>query len=471
MRFLIYALMIDFFFGLNGRQIMIGDEPIRSILYYAAIALVCVKGFYHLFLRLREHMKQGNSFFKAFWKEVRVFTMVDILCGILIFSHVIWIFIIPYTQLDESPYAMFYAYERAHPILYTLIYFPAVYLIRIGKVQWEKYRKFAIFGCVAIGIIHLVLFVGENIQRTIDPSVYLLKKIQLIWHDFIGGHSDPSEVFMPIYSVRVIQNFNLFIPMSFYFIVGKKGKRYWFWSMLNILALFTISARSHIVAVVAGICVFCFLEWTISHYTKEQWKALWKKVAVVAVFAVLADVSIFGGRNITRMASSFLVSESVLESGEAERLTYDSREYSTEYEIRGARNSNSTRILEIRHAIDKFLEKPILGHGYFLQSIDMQALMYVARTGLVGLSLWVICMTYLFRNVYLLEKKKKAGVLPVCFFFTMVLVDSVFQYFFSPVAIVGIVFVMLDLAYRTTQAEGLVEQKAESLVEYEAENA
>ena len=453
MRFLIYALMIDFFFGLNGRQIMIGEEPIRSYLYYTSVAAVCVKGFYFLYLRLKEHRKQGDTFLRAFWKEVCVFTMVDILCGILILAHAIWIFFIPYTQLEENPNAMYDAYMRAHPIVYSAIYFPAVYMIRIGKVPWEKYRKFAIFGCVTIGFIHLILFVGESIQRTIDPSVYLLEKIQLIWNDFIGGHSIPSEVFMPVYSVRVIQNFNLFIPMSFYFIIGRKGKRYWFWSLLNILALFTISARSHIIGVVAGIFVFCFLEWSICHYSREQWKALWKKVVVIVMFAVVADVAIFEGRNITRLASSFLVSESVLESGQKQRLSYDSREYSTEYEVRGARNSNSTRILEIRYSIEKFLEKPILGHGYSLASLDMQAVVYVARTGFVGLSLWVICITYLYRNVYLLEKNKKAGVLPVCYFFTCILVDSVFQYVFSPVVIMGIVFVLLDLAYRTTMAE------------------
>jgi len=453
MRFLIYALMIDFLFGLNGRQIMIGDEPIRSILYYSSVVLLCVKGFYYLFQRLKEHRNQGLSFPKAFLREVQVFKTIDYLFAFFILMHFIWIFIIPYMQLSENPSAMYDAYQSACIIWYTAIYFPAVYMIRIGKVDWRKYRNFAIFGCIAIGIIHLVLFVGENIQKVIDPSVYLLKKIQLIWHDFVGGHSDPSEVFMPIYSIRVIQNFNLFIPMSFYFIVGRKGKRYWLWSMLNILALFTISARSHVIAVVAGVCVFCFFEWQISRYTKEQWKALWKKVVVLTVFALLADVVVFEGRNITRMASSFLVSESVLESGQKERLYYESSEYSTEYEIRGARNSNSTRILEIKDSIEKFLEKPILGHGFSLKSIDMQAIVYVARTGLVGVLLWVICITYLFRNVYLLEKRTRAGVLPVCYFFAAILVDSVFQYVFSPVVLVGIVFVLLDLAYRTTEAE------------------
>lgn len=455
MRFLIYALMTDFFFGLNGRQIIIGDESVRSILYYSSVIVICCKGFYHLYFRMKEHMKQeGMKFWKAFLTEVKVFRLVDLLFAILVGAHVIWVFIMPYMQLDENPNAMFYAYVRAHPIVYTAIYFPAVYLIRIGKVDWKKYRNFAIFGCVAIGVIHLVLYVGENIQKAVDPSVYLLKKIQLIWHDFIGGHSDPSEVFMPVYSVRVIQNFNLFIPMSFYFIIGRKGKRYWLWSMLNILALFTIGARSHIVAIIAGVCVFCLFEWMIEHYTKEQWKALCKKAVCLVIFALLADVAIFQGRNITRLASSFLVNEEVLATGEKERLYYDSSEYSAEYEIRGARNSNSTRILEIKQSIEKFLEKPILGHSFTLQSIDMQAVVYVARTGLVGVSLWVICISYLFRNVYRLEKEKHAGVLQVCCFFTTILADSVFQYVFSPVVIAGIVFVMLDFAYNSTERQG-----------------
>ena len=452
MRLLIYALMIEFFFGLNGRQLIIYEEPIRSILYYSSVLAVCGKGLYYLCVRMKVHKENGMTAWKAFLAEVKVFQLIDWLFGILLLSHVVWVFILPYMQRNENPTAMFDAYQNALPMVYTAIYFPAVYLIRVGKVNWKKYRDFAIFGCVTIGMIHLVLFVGETIQKATDPSIYFLEKIQIMWHDFVGGHSEPSEVFMPIYSVRVIQNFNLFIPMSFYFIVGRKGKCYWLWSMINILALFTISARSHIVGIIAGVGVFCLLEWMICHYTKEQWKALGKKIVILSLFALLADTIIFEGRNITRMASSFLVNETVLETGQKERLSYDSSEYSTEYEIRGARNSNSTRILELRNGINKFLEKPFLGHGFALKSLDMQAVMYIARTGLTGVGLWGICLSYLFRKVYKLEREKRKGVLPVCYFFTAILVDSVFQYVFSPVVMVGIVFVMLDLAYKTTEA-------------------
>ena len=142
MRLLIYALMIEFFFGLNGRQILIGEEPIRSILYYSAVFAVCCKGFYYLYLRIKSHKENGMTVWQAFLTEVRVFQAVDRLFGILLLSHVIWVFVLPYLQRQENPTAMWDAYINALPMVYTAIYFPAVYLIRIGKVNWKKYRKF-----------------------------------------------------------------------------------------------------------------------------------------------------------------------------------------------------------------------------------------------------------------------------------------------------------------------------------------
>ena len=225
MRVLIYFLIIDFFFGLNGRQIMFGDESIRTVLYYSSVIAICIKGFYHLGLRLREHKKQGLSFFQAFWKEVQVFQTVDFLFAVFLLIHLIWILVLPYFQIPENPNALNYAYQRGHCIIYLAIYFPSVYLIRIGKVEWKKYRNFFITCSIIIAVVHLVLFVGETMYRETDPEVHLLKYIQLKWNEFIGGRSDPSEVFMPIYSVRIIQNFNVYSPMAFYFIVGRKEKR------------------------------------------------------------------------------------------------------------------------------------------------------------------------------------------------------------------------------------------------------
>ena len=182
MKFLIYALMIEFFFGLNGRQLLIGDEPIRSVLYYSAVFLLCVKGVYYLFQRIKMHRKQGFFFLQALWKEVKIFKPFDIILAIFLLLHAIWIFLIPYMQLVENPSAMQEAYNSALPIVYMAIYFPTVYLIRIGKVEWEKYKKLAIFGCVAIGFVHLFLYVGESIQRTIDPSICWK---ELLWHGII----------------------------------------------------------------------------------------------------------------------------------------------------------------------------------------------------------------------------------------------------------------------------------------------
>ena len=160
------------------------------------------------------------------------------------------------------------------------------------------------------------------------------------------------------------------------------------------------------------------------------------------------DSILFQGMNVTRVLSSFSVSEEVLEQGYAQRLEWTSTEYSIENEVRGTTNSNSTRILQVKELVKKFMEHPFIGHGFVLSGYDMQGVSYIAKVGLFGVFLWGIFLVTLLFRVIKMEKRERGSAIAVVYIVVAVLVDVQFQCMFGSLVMAMAVFLFLDMEYR-----------------------
>lgn len=448
MRGIIYLFILELFFGLNGKWLVLYGISIRHWLFAVVLTLVLGKTLYCLSKRYTKAKHAGAGFGQFLKEELQQFHRFDWFFLAFLVLQLFWIVVLP--VFDTSvPEAWKTALKDGASISIAALYFPAVYLVRIGATDWKKYRNFVIGCCIASGVWHLLLYVAETIQWEADHSVYFMERMLTAWSNLVGGNCDPSPVVMPMYSVRILYTCNLYMLFAFYFIVGKHKAKYWLWSLLNLLAIYTTGTRALLLALVTGLLAYVVTDSIVWRYSKKQWKKVLVRATLIVAVAVLADVALFQGRSVTRLAASFSFSQEVIESGQPKVLEWTSTDYSAESEIRGTTNSNSTRILEIKHFLGKFLEKPLLGHGFSMQSEmdrDMQGLVYLAKVGVVGMLLCLLFFLSFLRRVLRMEKAEKGTGLPALYLVVTILTDIQFQTMFGSLTIAMAVFLFLDLA-------------------------
>lgn len=446
MRFLIMLFIFELFFGFNGKWLVLGGISVRHWLFVVVLCAVYGKALC-FFVKKRKKEKE-ESFTKYLRNELRSFKAFDWFLAAFAVLHSIWILIIPYLQQENNPGALSYAISSGLCITLLLLYFPVVYLLRNGQVPWKMYVKFTMGCCVALAVLHPALYLLETIQWNNDHTKYFMERVFEAWGNLVGGRYEQQVILMPFYSVRIIYPFTVFIVMSFYFIIGKKQKRYVWWTLLNIVALLATGTRSHSLSVLVGICAFGLLNILLHRLTKQDVKRSFLLGAGVVLFILVVDTMAFRGMNVTRMFATFEVSEEVLKQGEAQSLTWEDTEYSPEKEIRGTANSNSTRLVLIRSLWKKILERPFLGHGFTLPECDMQGLNYIAKVGLVGVLLWISFLIVLLKRVIRMEKQVRGSGFPAIYLVTAILSDTMLQCVFGSLTMAAAVFLFLDMEYK-----------------------
>lgn len=452
MRYIIYIFIFELFFGFNGKLLVLCGVSIRHWLF--ALTLLCLTGkaFSCLMERYRAIKQTRNlSVIRFLHEELRVFRRFDWIFLFFVLLHMIWIVIIPWMQQGDNWAALQDAVSAGAGIMITALYFPAVYLVRINKLELKPYRHFIMGCCIAVSFFHLFLYAAESIQRSYDHSVYFMERVFGAWSELVGRRCISPQILMPKYAVRIIYPMNIFVLMSFYFIIGKRQRKYFFWTLLNILALFTTGTRALLVGALAGAAVYVMSSFCLYHREAKKCLPWLKRFVVILLFMILADNCIFHGMNFTRLAASFSFSRETIESGQAQEIIWDSVEYTTESEIRGTTNSNSTRILQIKYYWNKFLEKPFWGQGFAIEygyGFDMQGLVFLAKVGIVGLMLWIVFLLFLWKRILRLERKERGSALPAVYLIVSVLADVQFQVMFGSLTIAAAVFLFLELAER-----------------------
>ena len=174
-------------------------------------------------------------------------------------------------------------------------------MLRNNQVPWKKYVKFTMGCCVVLAIVHPVLYVLETIQWNTDHTYYFMERVFNAWENLVGNHCEKQKILMPSYSVRIIYSFSIFIVMSFYFILGRKEKRYLVWALLNIVALLATGTRSHILSVIAGIGAFVLFDILIHRWNRTKMKRAVLLGLGILIFTLVVDAVAFRGMNVTRM--------------------------------------------------------------------------------------------------------------------------------------------------------------------------
>lgn len=444
-QFIICLFILELFFGLNGKLLVLGGIPIRHWLFAVVIVVASVKALLCFVEKWKEKKAQQIPFRYHLKAELESFSRFDQILLCFLVLHGIWIVLLPCLQRNAHPEVLQTALSSGLAILVMALYFPAVYLLRNGKVKWEKYRRFVIGCFIAVAVWHIGLYILEKIQRNQDHTVYFMERFLAWWEQAVHGHCELPQIVMPKYAVRIIYGCNIFLLMSFYFIVGQRKKIYLLWALLEIAALLTTGTRSLIVGTAAGIAAFLLLGLLIHGWSRKTVMRTVGKAAFVLAATVLMDTVLFQGMNVTRLATSFSVSKEVLESGMAQELTWDNAEYSMANEVRGTINSNTTRLLQIKDLGNRFKEHPLFGHGFTLPGYDMQGVAYLVKVGLVGILLWGVFLGVLLHRVIRMERKEKGSALPAVYVVTAVIADVMLQCMFGSLTIAMAVFVFLDL--------------------------
>lgn len=459
MQLLIYIFILELCFGFNGKLLVLGGISIRHWLFAVVLVLAYAKALVCFIKKRNEKKSERVAFFRFLQQELASFSKFDwVLLGFVLL-HSIWIIFIPCTKLDIEPDALRTALSSGLSISLIALYFPAVYLLRNGQLKWKKYRNFVIGCFIAVAVLHLVLYVLERIQWEQNHTYYFMERVFDFWERLVNGHCETPQILMPKYTVRIIYGFNILIPISFYFIIGQKKKGYVLWALLGVAALFATGTRALIVGTIAGVCVFLLFDCLIHKWNKETVKNLVIKTGLILIFAIAMDSVMFRGMNVTRLLATFSVSQEVLDQGYAQRLEWDNSEYTVENELRGTANSNTTRILQLKELVNKFMEHPWFGHGFTLTAYDMQGVSYIAKVGLAGVLLWAVFLVVLLHRVIRMERRQKGSALPALYLVAAVLVDVMLQSMFGSITMAMAVFLFLDLEDKEIQMQVIEDEK------------
>jgi hypothetical protein len=425
MKIIVTITVLEIIFGVNGRLLIIGRIPIRYILF----GLITV-GAYSKFLAvfICNYRFQKRKFFSFLKIELKLFKLFDLILLIFLFMNLIWIFLIP-TLSGSSVHE---AVSNVRYLVLMVLYFPVVYLIRQEKIVWSYYRKMVFFGvCLIIGL-HVFLFIGESIQKVLDPSTHFAERLVVAWSRLVNGHCYFSPVLMPKYSVRIIYTFGYLLFLGFYFVLNAKSRLFIvIYSSVTMLALLTTGTRTLIIAPFIGLIVFYLCKNFIQKKPLLQRSNI-GYLLFLFIIMLLFDLTFFGNRTAIRLLNSYQVSSNVLESGKMYNITYENTDYTIDKEIAGTVNSNTSRVLQIKSIIESFKERPLFGFGYGSMGLtdtrevayyDMQGATLLMRGGLVGSGMWLAYIIYI--CVYMLRQGRAGNT--HCYSFVFIIASVFFS--------------------------------------------
>lgn len=421
MKVIVLITVLEIIFGVNGRLLIIYGIPIRYILFGMITLGVYGKC---LFIFWNKYHLQKRNFLEFLKKEIVLFKYFDLVLLIFLIMNLLWVFVIPVnsgSSVIEALYSVKY-------LILMVIYFPVVYLIRQDKIEWTYYRKIALIGVTLIIGLHIFLYIGESIQKEIDPSVRFAERLFAVWRKVVNGQCYFSPVLMPKYSVRIIYTFGYILFLGFYFVLNSKKLIFLIiYSSVTMLALLTTGTRTIVIAPFIGLVAFFLFRNLILKKPLLHKRSLGYLMFLIAIM-LLFDSTFFGGRTTLRLLNSYKVSSEVIDTGKMFHITYENTDYTIDKEIAGTINSNTSRVLQIKSIIESFKIRPLFGYGYGSMGVtdiskvgyyDMQGATLLMRGGLVGVSMWMAYIIYL--CLYMMKQGRMGN--NYCFSFIYIIVS------------------------------------------------
>ncbi|MBO5321494.1 MAG: O-antigen ligase family protein [Clostridia bacterium] len=156
--------LIDDILGLNGYQFTVGGIGIRILLFCITTVVLFS---YCLLVAYKEKMsifkrKTGEKFFFDYIKPLDY-----IVAGFLCLNFV-WATVVPMVVRGETSFGI----KDFSTILVLILYFPIVFLMRTGRIEYKKFEKIIYFLLILLAFWHSVMYIGETIHTGFYESYY-----------------------------------------------------------------------------------------------------------------------------------------------------------------------------------------------------------------------------------------------------------------------------------------------------------
>jgi O-antigen ligase len=396
------VFLVELILGGSGNTIVLGGIAIRKILFALTFISLCL---YIIVYARRITIKKIDWFVFAF-----------------LFVNVIWITIIPYIKGTS----IFTAIDDADTVFVLVLYFPTVFLIRQGAINWERIKKIFIFLTAILAVWHIVMYLLESFFPGIYNNYYE-SFLPTITFGLFGGE---STVFGYGF-VRIIKTTSIYLIVAFFYVLGQKEKKIscYIYMSLFLFAIMTTMTRSLLLSGMAGLVVF------LIPIHKSMINKQWFKKAILVVVAVVAFVA-FNNIIVAPISEMYVqnVYEKHLKADEekkplsiGEKAVIDGKAKNQEDVLdrigsSTSKNdaSNKLRTQQTEALVNMWEGSPIVGFGYGSYTKDCirnpdYPYMYEAtfpsllmKLGVVGVAAWVlfiiVLLYYTFKNKYMNKK-------------------------------------------------------------------
>lgn len=389
--------LFDDIMGTNGYQFTIFGKGIRIVLFALSFALLMG---YSILVMVLENISLFSRKNRSLFQYIKP---IDILVTIFLVGNFIWATVIPLLVRGDTVFAL----KDFSTILVLMLYFPAAFLIRTGRLKVSILETLAYGFSFILAVWHCVMFVGETVFPGFYPAYY----------DFIqwlsGGTAVITDVIYGYGLVRVIQTTSLFLLPGIFFAIRSvvRGKFVHLVSVFVFLfAICTTFTKSIWFGFAAGLAVSLFGVFLFCKDKKVRIRCI-VVFLFIAVSIVLLNFAVFENKIYTRAMHSVQKpshSSTSTEFPSTDDITVDT---DTDSDVifddfvkdsQGTQEANALRDLQTKALLNKWNQSKLLGFGYggyaedcirqgdypFMYETLLPALLM--KLGVVGLLLWII---------------------------------------------------------------------------------
>lgn len=409
--------IIELILGFNGKLLLIGDMPIRRILFIA-IALIL------LFITIHTINKEKTVLFNLKSERFifKLFNQFDYALAAFLFLNLIWIFIVP----NISGYGIKMAVKQTISLNYLWLYYPIIILVRLNYIDWKEIHKIIKTSIFVLAVLHIFLYLGEIIVQDASFALNFFMFIKKITF----GHSQRPIIMYPKYYFKIIYPTSIFLIFVLYYTIKSNFtlKSILFY-VVGLTALFATLTKSLWFGISGGMLVFFI--YNIILYRKHgitfNYHKTFMFILITIVSSFLLNFLVFDDYVFTRLKNSFVVQKSPQEtqqtmSSKLNNLT--EKDFLDTQELAGTERANFTRVHQTKILLTKWLESPWFGFGYgsyvknYLRSTKETPYLYemllpsmLMHIGILGVLIWANFFIYIILHIRKTNNKNVIAVL------------------------------------------------------------
>ena len=420
--FFIFPVLFIFelFFGYSGKMIMLKNVSIRQFLFAGTFASLYLYCFYLIFLKFRDtklHNKTLKNRFLSLFPKVCI---LDTSCLLVLLSTVFFSTVIPLINGNSLSLAKNEVFSF---LLMLFLFFPLSFLIKEKHINLKKKKKYIYYLVFFLSLIHIVLFVGQDINSYFIYNYFFFLNTILgktsIFPTIMLGHAGVPRVFFTT---------SIFLLIGMYFSLKKLGKYKLFdhiYLAVNILAIVSTISISLWCGILIGLITYFIISFRNfkKKKKKKKLKTFFLFLAEISAFVVISNYTIFNNRVFHHFGNSFVYENNSDYSKDDEFKEKIKEKFKNNaaayYDREGSLISNNIKIKQIQLLLRKWMKKPILGYGYgsYLEnfvrsdespfSYEMVFFSLLMKVGTLGILFWIFLIFSLIYIKYKYRKKEE----------------------------------------------------------------